>query len=100
MDEKLVAKVEEVMKDESFVQQLAATEEPEEAQKLFASRGIDFTLEEVKAIAAGVQSENGELGEDDLEAVSGGSVLATIGAVVGIVGGVVSIIDKVRKWKW
>ncbi len=94
------ALVEKIMQDQAFVDQLSDAESAEAAQKLFASKGVEFTLEEVKAIAAGVQAENGELSEDDLEAVSGGVSLKDVDTIVKIINGVVTIIDKIRKWKW
>ena len=99
-NENVAAQVELAMKDQAFVDQLSAAQSAEEAQKIFASKGIDFTLEEVKAIALGVEKGD-ELGEEELEAVSGGSItLAGIWTVVKIVGGVVTIVDTIRKWKW
>lgn len=72
-DHDVVTKVEEAMKDEAFAQKLFETESAEDAQKLFADKGIEFTLEELKAIAACAQNEDGELQEEALENVSGGS---------------------------
>ena len=98
-NENLKAKLEEAMRDEAFVAMLGEAVTPEEAQKLFASKGIEFSLEEVKAIAKSLQvkAENSELSEDDLEAVSGG-YFSTIAIAVGPLAMIASHIA--RKWKW
>ena len=106
MENTIIAKVEEVMKDQAFVEQLFAAETHEAAQALFAARGVEFTLEEVKQIGAGLKAAaeaNGELSADDLEAVAGGIALTTVAAVVSIISGCVTIVDFVGKragwWK-
>ena len=88
------------MQDKEFVNQIVNAESAEEAQKLFAARDIEFTLEEVKAIAAGLNNMGDELNEENLEAVAGGVAFSTVVTVVGIIHGTVKIIDTVRKWKW
>ena len=87
------------MKDQAFVEQLMAAETAEAAQALFASKDIEFTLEEVKQIGAGLcaVAAGDELSADDLDAVAGGSVLATVATVVSIIAGCVKIIDFVGK---
>jgi len=82
--DELKAKMEEAVKDEAFVNQLAEAENAEEAQKLFESKGISLSLEEVEAIANQLKSANGELSDDALENVSGGLVTPVI-----IIGGIV-----------
>ncbi len=110
-DQNVVAKVEEAMKDEVFAQKLAETESAEGAQKLFAEKGIDFSLEEVQAIAKSAQQQeqglSGELGEDDLEAVSGGVALTTVVTVAGVVLTGAKALKYLaeawniaRKWRW
>lgn len=96
--------VEEAMKDQTFVNKLLEAKTAEEAQMVFASEGIEFTLEEVKAIGAGLRAQGveGELAEEDLVLVAGGW-LGTVASVVGIISGVVGIVDFVGKragwWK-
>ena len=105
MENVIIAKVEEVMKDKAFAEQLFTAETAEAAQELFASRGIEFTLEEVKQIGAGLKTKLGgdELDADALDAVAGGIALTTIAAVVTIVSGTVTVVDFVGKragwWK-
>ncbi|MDO4744799.1 MAG: hypothetical protein Q4A86_05405 [Clostridia bacterium] len=105
MERNIIEKVELAVKDLEFVEQLAAAETAEAAQALFASKGIEFTLDEVRQIGAGLRATlNGEeLDIEDLEAVAGGSALGTVASVVSIVSGVVSVVDFIGKrfgwWK-
>ena len=105
MNTNVVNQVKEAMKDQAFAKQLLEAETVEAAQKVFASRGIEFSLEEVEAIAAGLRATeaNGELSAEDLDDVAGGVTLVTILAVVKIVAGVVTIVNFVGKrcgwWK-
>ena len=81
-------KLRELMKDEAFVKELSAKIEAEDAQKYFAEHGVDFTMEEIKAIGSALNcsvKSNGELSEDDLEQVSGGCLI--FGIISGIVAG-------------
>lgn len=99
MENTVTAKVEAVMKDQSFVEQLFAAETAEAAQALFASKDIQFTLEEVKQIGSGLcaVAAGDELSADDLDAVAGGIALTTVAAVVSIIAGCVTIVDFIGK---
>lgn len=73
MEEKIIKMVE----DQEFVTKMLSCEEPEQVQKLFADNGVEITLEEVKAMGkalAAMSESDGELNEDDLEGVAGGSL--------------------------
>lgn len=76
MEEKQ-AKLEELMKDEAFVDAIFSKESSEEVQKLFAEKGVELTMEEVEGLAAAVLQAapegNGELSEDALDSVAGGT---------------------------
>lgn len=82
MEEKFV-KVNELLKDSSFIEELKTAENDEDVQKLFAAKGIDLSLDEIaqmvqESIAA---HEKGELDEESLENVSGGVIgLLCLGA--------------------
>ena len=105
MENTVIIKVEELMKDKDFVEQMLSAETAEAAQTLFASRGVEFTLEEIVQIGAGLKACNSEdeLNDADLDTVSGGIALATVAAVVSIISGGVAIVDFVGKragwWK-
>lgn len=73
MEEKIKALVE----DQVFVNKTLSCQEPEQVQALFAENGVELSLEEVKAIGQGLAAmseSDGELNEDDLEGVAGGSL--------------------------
>jgi predicted ribosomally synthesized peptide with nif11-like leader len=105
MENTIVIKVEELMKDKDFVEQMLSAETAEAAQALFASRGVEFTLEEITQIGAGLKAciSEDELSDADLNAVSGGIALATVASVVSIISGGVAVVDFIGKrvgwWK-
>ena len=106
MNANVINLVEKAMKDEAFAKQLAEAETMEAAQTVFASRGIKFTMDEMKAITAALRAteSNGELSADDLEDVAGGgAVLTAAGAIAGIISCAVAVVDFVGKrcgwWK-
>lgn len=66
--------IEQLKEDKEFLAKLGAVKDEAEAQAVFASKGIQVSQEELKAILNGDSSE--ELGEDQLEAVAGGMGIA------------------------
>lgn len=79
-------KLEAVLKDKQFAQHLLTLEAPEDVKKAFGGKGIHFTLEEVKEIGAALSEQasslkDGELSQENLEAVSGGFVITGITAI-------------------
>lgn len=97
-----IKKIKEVFSDEAFVKGLFELETAAEVQTALKEKGIELTEEEIFAIREmflkvadgkisaeqleqwAVQAERGELSEELLEQVSGGSVLGTIGlALIG-----------------
>lgn len=80
-------KIKELVEDQEFVKKLLSCEEPEQVQKLFADNGVEISLEDVKALGkalAAMAESDGELSEDDLEAVAGGSAWDTIRKILAI----------------
>lgn len=69
-----------VMEDREFVEMIVAMEDPAEVQKAFASKGIDFSIEEINQIAQIAFNSDHELSEDEIKNVTGG-VLAEIAIV-------------------
>ena len=73
-------KIKQVMAEEGFVDKMLACEEPEQVQALFASKGIDLSYDEIKAISSGLSTalnDSDELDEDDLDFVAGGAITVT-----------------------
>ena len=75
MEEKFV-QVNELLKDESFIEELKTAENDEDVQKLFAAKGIDLSLDEIAQMVQEsiVAHNNGELDENSLDNVSGGVI--------------------------
>ena len=95
-------KMKEIFADEAFVKSLFELESAGEVQAALKEKGVELTEEEIFAIREmllkvadgeisvkqleqwATQAERGELSEELLEQVSGGSVLGTIGlALIG-----------------
>ena len=76
-------RINEVLSDEIFIKQLLQMETVEEAQAAFKSKGIDFSLEELKKIKELRESDlSGDLSLDQLDDVAGGSAVAVVAAAV------------------
>ena len=83
-------KLEALQNYETFEQELAMVNTPEEMQELFAKHGVELSLEEVRELVASVAKTNSdELSVEDLEDVAGGGLLAEVGKFV---------LDQVAKW--
>lgn len=85
-ENEILEKLQEAQKDQKFVDELNAQTTAEGLQKVFKSKGIDLTTEEVNEVAAVVSANcEQELDEEGLENVAGGISVgsAIVGAVVG-----------------
>ena len=86
-------RIKEVFSDEEFVKELFSKETPEEAKALLEEKDIDFSIEDLvklrEIIIAKMEqqasSEDGELGEDELKDVSGGTLTFIIALIIPIV---------------
>lgn len=94
-------KLQEALQDQKFVEELFALETPEEAKAKLQEKGVEITVEELKAVMAYVsKSASGELSEDDLEDVAGGAILNDM---MNIMSPVLDILKKtvvkvIRRW--
>ena len=83
-------RIKEVFADEAFVKELLSKETPEEVQAMLEDKDIEVSIAEIVKLREMIikKAENPdayvELGDDDLEEVSGGVVLDVI-FVVAIV---------------
>lgn len=79
MNDPRMEKMQVVMQDKQYVKELMALESIEDIKDKFACAGIDFTTEEIEelvaAVVASTASEDGELSENTLDNVTGGSIL-------------------------
>ncbi len=57
--------LETVLKEEGFVKYLLSLETPEAAQKAFADKGIEFTVEEINEIAKELNNSLTAISEDE-----------------------------------
>jgi predicted ribosomally synthesized peptide with nif11-like leader len=78
-------KIETLVNDAKFAEKLSQCETCDEIAALFGTEGIEVSGEELeRAIAQlSVQDENGELSEDNLEQISGGSVVSSAAILIG-----------------
>jgi hypothetical protein len=64
----------ELLKDKSFLEELDKTQSVADAQRLFAFRGADISMEELSAfLAEARQKMSAEIGDEDLALVAGGA---------------------------
>ena len=89
----------EVFADKEFAEKVLALTEPEDVQKAFADKGIDLSIEDVKAIGRMLaENQDGELSEEALLDVAGGSITGiTVAAVIGCVAAVGKLYLSIRK---
>jgi predicted ribosomally synthesized peptide with nif11-like leader len=95
-----IEKVQEVMKDVDFVKKISIMEEPEDVQKAFAEKGVNFTLEEIGQIAEMVAAGNDdELTEVQMDSVSGGILaeIAIVASGIALLANTMAEINKNRK---
>ena len=87
LNERVQAIADVLNSNEDYAKEIL-TLSPAEAAKALATKGYDFTVEELIEFVEEVKktmSTNGELGEDDLENVTGGcKVCLVIGIGLGI----------------
>ncbi len=95
MDEE---RIKELFSDEAFVNSILEMETPEEVQKALAEKGIDLTIDEICTIQKSLSQSDGELSEDDLENVAGGSIIATLIIVAAGIAGAASLGKAVHGW--
>ena len=84
MDEKkLLDKLKAVAKDEHFMEELFTTENYVDFASKLKTKDIELSDEEAKALYEGMKVEYGELSEENLDNVTGGSAFL-IGACIHI----------------
>ena len=71
--------------DDAFVASILEMETAEEVQKSLADKGLELSLDEIAIIKNTLNSEETELSEDDLKAISGGVAITSV--ICGIISG-------------
>ena len=103
----LLEKINAIFSDEALAKELLSIEKPEDAQIWLENHDVELTLDDVKALGTFItkvnsgdiseetlnKMKNGELDEDELEQVCGGSFI--IGLIVGAL--VVSVLAPLGK---
>ncbi|NPV91236.1 MAG: hypothetical protein HPY50_10755 [Firmicutes bacterium] len=82
------AKVQEVFSDEAFVKNLLALETPGEVQAALQNKGVDLAVEDIvkiKDVIVKRQNAGGELSDEDLEGVAGGTLGDKVGESIDII---------------
>lgn len=95
--------ISEAMKDIKFVEKIIDIKSPEQMQTAFAIKGINLSLEESQEIISTIkklsESKSGEVSDDDLEEIAGGSNRSSV-IPFAVVGGLVTamvLADGVNK---
>lgn len=94
-------KIKEVFSDQAFVDSMLGMETAEDVQKALAEKGLELSLSEIQSIKNSLENSEGELSEESLENVAGGSVTAIVcGLIIGAAaaGGTFSIGKAVHTW--
>lgn len=77
--------IEEATKDDAFMEMLAKTENVNDFSNALAKKGIVISSEDAETLFKAVKSANSdEIGEDDLDNVSGGFAAATAVGIAAI----------------
>ena len=71
-----VAKLQNALEDEAFVNSLYSMQTVEEIQIALKEKDVDLTIDEIKSIGEAVKAADneGEISESELEDVSGGNI--------------------------
>lgn len=97
-------KLKELLADKDFTLSLLGMETAEQVQEALQAKGVELEIADIEAVRKLLETPSeGELTDDALETVSGGSltILAAIG-IASLIGGAVSgtifLGDKVHSW--
>ena len=87
----------EIMRDEDFVNEILDMQTTEEVKEAFAEKGLELSLEEIDIISQiinkMVDKNTTELSEEDLEEISGGSLISKIPKIKE---GILDTIDYIK----
>ena len=72
----MLKKIEELLENEEFAAKMSACESCEELAELFVAEGIPMTTDDAEQMVAEVNRQgSGEMDENDLDSVAGGSLV-------------------------
>jgi hypothetical protein len=97
--------IKEIFSDKAFVQTLMEMDTPEGVQTALKEKGLDLTLEEIAILNQNLEiamENGGELTEEQLAGVSGGSFvllgMVLYGVLMGVVVGLPALGHIRRRW--
>ena len=101
MEQKLAELQARLEADHGLADKLFTLETAEAVRGFLSEQGLDFTLEEIDAlknslVKAAARSESGELSDEDLESVAGGTIGTAIDNFINDVGNFITIGG--RRW--
>jgi len=101
MEKKLTQLQVKLESDQSFGEKLFSLESSAEVQDYLKENGLDFSLDEITElkealIKAAAKQQSGELSDEDLENVAGGSIGSTIDSIIGGISNFITIGG--RRW--
>ncbi len=94
----------EVFSDEAYVKTLLELDTAEEVQASLKEKGVELSVEDItEAKNVLIQKANGELSDEDLDGVAGGSLTLAAGFAIAIIisaatGGTVAVGNSVHSW--
>lgn len=97
-------RIKELLADEAFVAKLTELETPEEVVAAFKEKDVEVSVDDITNVKTQLEKMNesgGELSEDELEDVAGGSIILTTliyGAAYAITG--IGIGSKITRRRW
>jgi len=99
--------VKKLFADEEYVKGLVALETPEEVQASLKEQGLECSVEDIMKIKDLLPKfKDGELNDEELESVSGGSFAIGVAAVLGVCAGLAALggiglgIDTAIRRRW
>ena len=84
-------RIKEIFNDEEFVKELLSLDAAEEIQALLKTKGIELDLDQIEKAKAFIAKKlalveaGDELSDDDLDEVSGGFAITTLGVVSALI---------------
>ena len=102
-------KIKKIFADEAFVKELLSLDAAEEIQTLLKTKGIELDLDQIEKAKALVAKKlalveaGEELGDDELDEVSGGFAITTLGvvsAIISVVGFASSVVITKTDGRW
>ena len=100
-------RIKEIFSDKEFVTELISLETPTDIQALLKTKGIDLDIDQIekaKALVAkklALAEAGEELGDDELDEVSGGiAVLSVVSAVISVIGIASSVVITKTDGRW